>query len=155
MEKGERGEACGSLHLSRNSFQQWAEDGAEESLEQGEGGPSGSPSLPPRLAFSAPEVETEGAVAAGPQERKVSRSVGARVRRSASTTVEQADRLLTVPEASAMLGLKPATLYRWAYERRLPRVKLLGGALRFRLSTLLKLIAESEQPALREKGVDL
>jgi predicted DNA-binding transcriptional regulator AlpA len=50
-----------------------------------------------------------------------------------------------------MLGLKPATLYRWAYERRLPRVKLLGGALRFRLSTLLKLIAESEEPARRER----
>ncbi len=64
------------------------------------------------------------------------------------------DRLLDVHEAAAMLGLKPATLYRWAYERRLPRVKLLGGALRFRLSTLLNLIAESEQPALREKGVD-
>ncbi len=65
------------------------------------------------------------------------------------------DRLLDVREAATMLGLKPATIYRWAYERRLPRVKLLGGALRFRLSTLLKLIAESEQPALRENGVDL
>jgi excisionase family DNA binding protein len=61
------------------------------------------------------------------------------------------DRLLDVHEAAAMLGLKPATLYRWAYERRLPRVKLLGGALRFRLSTLLKLIAESEEPARRER----
>lgn len=65
------------------------------------------------------------------------------------------ERLLDVNEAAVMLGLKPATLYRWAYERRLPRVKLLGGALRFRLSTLLKLIAECEQPAFREKGVDL
>jgi len=28
-------------------------------------------------------------------------------------------------EAATILGLKPATLYRWAYERRIPRVKLL------------------------------
>jgi predicted DNA-binding transcriptional regulator AlpA len=48
-----------------------------------------------------------------------------------------------------MLGLKPSTLYQWAYERRIPVIKLLGRALRFRLSTIRKLIAESERPALR------
>ena len=59
------------------------------------------------------------------------------------------DRLLDVREAAAMLGLKPSTLYQWAYERRIPVVKLLGHALRFRLSTIQKLIADSERPALR------
>ncbi len=72
-----------------------------------------------------------------------------------SSQVGEADRLLTVHEAADMLGLKPTTLYRWAYERRVPRVKILGGALRFRLSALLKLIAESEQPALKQNGIDL
>jgi excisionase family DNA binding protein len=59
------------------------------------------------------------------------------------------ERLLDVREAATMLGLKPSTLYQWAYERRIPVVKLLGRALRFRLSTIRKLIAESERPALR------
>lgn len=59
-----------------------------------------------------------------------------------------ADRLLNVTEAAAMLGLKPSTLYQWAYERRIACVKL-GGALRFRLSAIEKLIAKSEVPALR------
>lgn len=62
------------------------------------------------------------------------------------------DRLLDVREAAAMLGLKPSTLYQWAYERRIPVVKLLGRALRFRLSTIQKLIAQSERPALRSLG---
>ncbi len=59
-----------------------------------------------------------------------------------------ADRLLNVTEAAAMLGLKASTLYQWAYERRIAHVKI-GGALRFRLSALEKLIAKSEVPALK------
>ncbi len=59
------------------------------------------------------------------------------------------DRLLDVHEAAEMLGLKPSTLYQWAYERRIPVVKLFGRALRFRLSAVKKLIADSERPALR------
>lgn len=60
------------------------------------------------------------------------------------------DRLLDVREAAEMLGLKPATLYQWAYERRIPVVKPSGprGPLRFRLSTLQGLIAKWERPAL-------
>lgn len=58
-----------------------------------------------------------------------------------------ADRLLNVPEAAAMLGLKPSSLYQWAYERRIADVKI--GALRFRLSALEKLIAKSEVGRLR------
>lgn len=59
------------------------------------------------------------------------------------------DRLLTVDEAAQLLGLKRSTLYQWAYERRIPTVKLLGRALRFRLSTIERLITASERPALR------
>lgn len=61
------------------------------------------------------------------------------------------DRLLNVREAAAILGLKPSTLYQWAYERRIAFVKL-GGALRFRLSAIEKLIAKSEVAPLRPTG---
>lgn len=64
------------------------------------------------------------------------------------------DRLLDVNEAAAMLGLKPCTLYQWAYERRIPVVKLFGRALRFKLSTIEKLIRDSERPALRSAVED-
>ncbi len=58
------------------------------------------------------------------------------------------DRLLNVTEAAQMLGLKPSTLYQWAYERRIAYVKM-GGALRFRLSAIEKLIAKSEVQPLQ------
>ena len=69
---------------------------------------------------------------------------------SGPATAPYADRLLNVHEAAALLGLKPGTLYQWAYERRLPTVKLSGlrGPLRFRLSTLLRFIAKAERPAI-------
>lgn len=65
--------------------------------------------------------------------------------------VDYPDRLLDVHEAAVLLGLKATTLYQWAYERRIPVVKLSGrrGPLRFRLSTLLRLIEKAERPALR------
>jgi predicted site-specific integrase-resolvase len=47
-----------------------------------------------------------------------------------------------------MLGLSPKTLYQWAYERRVPVVKLFGRALRFRVSDIQKLIDRSLRPAL-------
>ncbi len=59
------------------------------------------------------------------------------------------DRLLDVKEAAAMLSLKPSTLYQWAYERRVPTVKLYGRALRFRLSVIQALMTKFERPALR------
>ncbi len=71
---------------------------------------------------------------------------------AAEQTVQKAvDRLLDVEEAATMLALKPATLYQWAYERRIPVVKLSGprGPLRFRLSDIEALIARSVRPALR------
>jgi excisionase family DNA binding protein len=71
--------------------------------------------------------------------------------RRPKTDRETSDRLLDVREAADLLGLKPATLYAWAYERRIPVVKPSGprGPLRFRLSTLLELIESWERPALR------
>ena len=36
------------------------------------------------------------------------------------------DRLLDVNEGAALLAVKLATLYQWAYQRRLPVVKLFG-----------------------------
>lgn len=66
---------------------------------------------------------------------------------------ETEDRLLDVREAAALLGLRFATLYQWAYKRRIPVVKLFGphGALRFRLSDVQKLIQDSVRPAVRLK----
>jgi excisionase family DNA binding protein len=64
------------------------------------------------------------------------------------------DRLLDVREAAELLSMKVSTLYEWSYERRIPVVKLFGRALRFRLSTILKLIADSERPALRVEKSD-
>jgi excisionase family DNA binding protein len=68
--------------------------------------------------------------------------------------VEDLERLLDVREAALLLGLKPATLYQWAYKRRIPVVKLFGrrGALRFRLKDVLELINDSLRPASRPPG---
>ena len=52
---------------------------------------------------------------------------------------EREDRLLTVKEAATMLGVTPKTLYEWASEGRIPFVKLLDRAVRFRLSAIRKL----------------
>ena len=60
---------------------------------------------------------------------------------------EEPDHLLDVHEAAAMLGIAPATLRNWAYQRRIPKVKFGGphGALRFRVSDLQRLIRASVQ----------
>jgi excisionase family DNA binding protein len=58
------------------------------------------------------------------------------------------DRLLNVREAANLLSLRPRTLYKLSYERRLPVVKV-GRATRFRLSSLVRLIEEWERPASR------
>ncbi len=69
-------------------------------------------------------------------------------------TQASGDRLLDVHEAATLLGLRPATLYQWAYKRRIPVVKLFGrrGALRFRLSDVERLIKDSVRPALRDRS---
>ena len=49
---------------------------------------------------------------------------------------DDADRLLTVPEAAHFLGVKERTLRDWLAFRRLPRVKLGRRAVRVPLSAL-------------------
>lgn len=64
----------------------------------------------------------------------------------------RSDRLVTPREAADLLGLALPTIYKWAYERRIPCVKPNGprGPLRFRLSTLEGLMAAWERPALAD-----
>jgi excisionase family DNA binding protein len=61
------------------------------------------------------------------------------------------DRLLTVNETAALLGLSPATIYGYAHQRRLPKVKLSGprGPVRFRVSDVERLVANNTTPAIR------
>ena len=61
------------------------------------------------------------------------------------------DPLLGVPEAARLLGVKPSTLYQWAYQKRIPKVKLCGRSLRFRLSDIERLINEGFEPALADR----
>jgi len=63
-----------------------------------------------------------------------------------------AERLLKPPEAAEMLGVATSTVYAWAYERRIPSVKLRGRVLRFRLNAIEKIIRQDERPALRPQG---
>lgn len=52
------------------------------------------------------------------------------------------DRLLTVEEAAHMLGISPKTLYVWSSRGKIQKVKI-GKTLRFRHSTLMKLLDDS------------
>ena len=72
-------------------------------------------------------------------------------RQSLTRAMGEADRhrLLDVQEAAALLSVKPATLYQWAYQRRIPHVKLMGRSLRFRYRDLEQLMDAGYQPALR------
>lgn len=58
------------------------------------------------------------------------------------------DHLLTARQVADRLGLKVSTVYQWAYERRLPTVKL-GRALRVRDSEVERFIRRNERPARR------
>lgn len=58
-----------------------------------------------------------------------------------------AERLLTVQQAAEFLGLKPKTLYSLKAQRRIPYVKILGNALRFRLTDLQKIVDDCTIPA--------
>jgi excisionase family DNA binding protein len=70
-------------------------------------------------------------------------------RRAPTKKLNSTERLLDVDEAAGMLSVSPKTIYDWAYQRRLPVVKLFGRALRFRERDLLALIDRSQRPALR------
>ncbi len=65
--------------------------------------------------------------------------------------VFEADRLLGVREAAELLSVKVSTLYQWKYQRKIPFIKLLGKALRFRRSAILQLITDCETPALADR----
>jgi excisionase family DNA binding protein len=69
--------------------------------------------------------------------------------RRPSDTPGLPDRLLDVKEAAKMLSVKVSTLRQWCYQRRIPVVKLLGRAVRFRESDLVRLIQESTRAPLR------
>jgi excisionase family DNA binding protein len=60
------------------------------------------------------------------------------------------DRLLTVQEAATMLGLRPRTLYKLAYQRRLRVVKL-GRMTRIKLSDVQKMVDAGSALAVDEK----
>ena len=60
------------------------------------------------------------------------------------------DRLLDASEAAELLGVELCTIRQWTYQRRIPVVHPAGGrAARYRLSVLLQLMAQWEQPALQ------
>jgi len=54
--------------------------------------------------------------------------------------------LLTVAEASEMLGLKPATIYLWLAQRKLPRVSC-GRAVRIPAEAIAEFIERNTIPA--------
>lgn len=58
------------------------------------------------------------------------------------------DRLLTPAEVAEILGMKLSTVYAWAYQRRVPTVKL-GRALRFRQSAIEQFVRQHERRARR------
>jgi excisionase family DNA binding protein len=72
---------------------------------------------------------------------------GTRARAGGPPALDPHYQLLTVEEAAARLGVQPTTLYQWAYQRRIAKVKV-GRALRFRLSIILRLIDDGECYAL-------
>lgn len=59
---------------------------------------------------------------------------------------ETPDHLLRPNEAAKMLGISRGTLYNWAYQRRIPIVKL-GRTLRFSRRALERFIRTHTQPA--------
>ncbi len=64
-------------------------------------------------------------------------------------TINEADELLDIHEAAKLLALKPATLRRWTFTRRVPFVKLGLRSVRYRRADLEKFIADGAKPALR------
>jgi excisionase family DNA binding protein len=60
------------------------------------------------------------------------------------------NRLISVQEAAAMLGLQPATIRAWLTQRKLPRVNC-GRAVRIPAEAVEKFIAENTIPARGER----
>jgi predicted DNA-binding transcriptional regulator AlpA len=58
------------------------------------------------------------------------------------------DKLLSIPQAAAMLGIKSKTCWNWVYLRRLPVVRLSRGCVRVSAAALEKMIARATVPAM-------
>jgi len=58
-------------------------------------------------------------------------------------------RLLTPRDVAERLGLRIFTVYRWAYDRRIPTVKI-GSLLRFREEDVVGLVNNGFRPARSE-----
>jgi excisionase family DNA binding protein len=64
-----------------------------------------------------------------------------KMRQSESIT-ESAGGLLRVPEAAALLNVKPATMRAWLLQRKLPCVRLSARAIRLKRADIEKIIAD-------------
>jgi excisionase family DNA binding protein len=62
--------------------------------------------------------------------------------RQSESITETAVGLLRVPEAAALLGLKPATVRAWLLQRKLPCVRLSARAVRLRRADVERFISE-------------
>lgn len=61
------------------------------------------------------------------------------------------EQLLTCSQLATLLNVRPSTIRKWTFQRRIPCVRLAGGrAVRYRLSDLEKLIRAGVRPALRQ-----
>lgn len=58
------------------------------------------------------------------------------------------EKLLTVDEAAAVLGVHPVTLRKWIAARTVPFVRLAAGTIRFRPSDLARYIERHVERAL-------
>lgn len=60
------------------------------------------------------------------------------------------EELLTCPQLASLLNVRPSTIRKWTYQRRIPFVRLAGGrAVRYRLSDCEKMIRSGLRPAMR------
>jgi excisionase family DNA binding protein len=62
------------------------------------------------------------------------------------------DQLLTVAEAAQLLALRPCTIRKWLYERRLPYVRL-GRAVRLRKVDMERMVKENYSPVVRNEDL--
>ena len=61
------------------------------------------------------------------------------------------DRLLTVREVAALLGINPGTVYHWLSQQRLPCVRFSQRCVRFRESDVQALLETLRQPATKSR----
>jgi excisionase family DNA binding protein len=61
------------------------------------------------------------------------------------------DRLLTCDELAETVGLRPATIRRWTYERRIPCVRIGRRAVRYRLRDVERVLVRDEPARAGER----